>query len=56
MTDSEYFRPLSDSVTRAFGSGPGTSAKLKPEEARPLSHQVERLIGLYEERMRAAAK
>ena len=56
VTDSEYFRPLSDSVTRAFGSGPGTSAKLKPEEARPLSHQVERLIGLYEERMRAAAK
>ena len=56
VTDSGYFRHLSDSVTRAFGGGPGTSADLKPEEARPLGHQVERLIGLYEERMRAAAK
>ena len=56
VTDSGYFRHLSDSVTRAFGGGPGTSAELKPEEARPLGHQVERLIGLYEERMRAAAK
>jgi hypothetical protein len=56
VTDSGYFRHLSDSVTRAFGGGSGPSARLKPEEVRPLSHQVERLIGLYEDRMRAAVK
>jgi hypothetical protein len=41
--DSGDFRELSDSV-------------LREEEARPLTAQVERLIGLYEQRMRAAAK
>jgi hypothetical protein len=56
VADSGDFRHLSDSLIRAFGGGPGPSAKVKPEEARPLSHQVERLIGLYEERMRAAPK
>jgi hypothetical protein len=56
VTDSGDFRELSDSVLREFGGGPGTPARVKPEEARPLAAQVERLIGLYEERMRAAAK
>ena len=56
VTDSGYFRELSDSVMRTFGGGPGSPAKVRPEEARPLTGQVERLIGLYEERMRAAAK
>jgi hypothetical protein len=56
VTDSGYFRELSDSVLREFGGGPGTPAKVKPEEARPLTAQVERLIGLYEQRMRAVAK
>ena len=56
VTDSGYFRELNDSVIRALGGGPGTPAKVKPAEARPLGQQVERLIGLYEERMRAAAK
>ena len=56
VTDSGYFRELSDSVLREFGGGPGSTAKAKPAEARPLIAQVERLIGLYEERMRAGAK
>lgn len=56
VTDSGYFRELGDSLMREFGGGPGTPAKLKPDEARSLTTQVERLIGLYEERMRAAAK
>ena len=56
VTDTGYFRELSDSVLREFGGGPGIPAQVNPEEARRLTAQVERLIGLYEERMRAAAK
>jgi hypothetical protein len=56
VTDTGAFRALGDSVMRAFGGGPGSPADLKPEESRPAIAQVERLIGLYEERMRAAAK
>ncbi len=55
-SDSGDFRQLGDSVMREFGGGPGSPSDLKPEEARPAIAQVERLIGLYEERMRAAAR
>ena len=56
VTDSGAFRSLGDSVMRAFGGGPGSPSNLKPEETRPAMAQVERLIGMYEERMRAVAK
>jgi hypothetical protein len=56
VTDTGTFRSLGDSVLRELGGGPGSPADLKPEEARPAAAQVERLIGLYEERMRAAAR
>lgn len=56
VTDTGAFRELGDSVMREFGGGPGSPADLKPEEARPATAQVERLIGLYEERMRSAAR
>ncbi|HWB42618.1 MAG TPA: hypothetical protein VG500_15255 [Gemmatimonadales bacterium] len=56
VTDSGYFRVLGDSVLRAIGGGAGTPPDLKPEDVRPAAAQVERLIGLYEERMRAAAR
>jgi hypothetical protein len=55
-TDTGAFRSLGDSVMREFGGGAGSPPNLKVEEARPAIAQVERLIGLYEERMRAAAK
>ena len=54
VTDSGYFRELSDSVMREFGGGPGSPPDMSTEEVRPATTQVERLIGLYEERMRAA--
>jgi hypothetical protein len=41
---------------REFGGGAGSPPGLKVEEARPAIAQVERLIELYEERMRAAAR
>jgi hypothetical protein len=56
VTDSGYFRELSDSVLRELGGGPGSPAEAQPAEARALTGQVERLIGMYEERMRAAVK
>jgi hypothetical protein len=55
-TDIGSFSALGDSVMREFGGGAGSPADLKAEEARPAIAQVERLIGLYEERMRAAAR
>ena len=55
VTDTGTFRELGDSVMRELGGGPGSPADLKPEEARPATAQVERLIGLYEERMRSVA-
>ena len=56
VTDSGYFGELSDSVMREFGGGAGTPPEAGPEEARQAADQVERLIGLYEARMRASAK
>jgi hypothetical protein len=56
VTDTGGFRALGDSVMRAFGGGAGSPADLNVEEARPAIAQVERLIGLYEQRMRAAAR
>jgi hypothetical protein len=56
VTDTGYFRELSDSVLRGFGGGRGAPAPVNPDEARRLTAQVERIIGLYETRMRAAAK
>lgn len=56
VTDSGDFRALGDSVMREFGGGPGSPAELKVEEARPAIAQVERLIGMYEQRMRSAAR
>ena len=56
VTDSGYFRELSDSLMRSFGGGAGSPAGLEAEEVREATAQVERLIGLYEERMRAAAR
>jgi hypothetical protein len=43
MTDTGAFRALGDSINREIGSGAGTAAR------------VDRLIGMYEERMRRAA-
>lgn len=54
ITDTGAFRTLGDSVMREFGGGPGSPADMEPEEAGPAIAQVERLIGLYQERMRAA--
>jgi hypothetical protein len=56
VTDSGAFRALGDSVMREFGGGPGSPAALEPEKARPAIAQVERLIGMYEERRRAGAQ
>lgn len=56
VTDSGYFGELSDSVMREFGGGAGTPPEADAEGAGQAADQVERLIGLYEERMRAAAK
>jgi hypothetical protein len=56
VTDTGAFRALGDSVMRGFGGGAGSPADLKPEKVRPAIAQVERLIGLYEERMRSAAR
>lgn len=43
MTDTGAFRALGDSINREIASGAGTAAR------------VDRLIGMYEERMRRAA-
>jgi hypothetical protein len=56
VTDTGAFRALGDSVLRAFGGGPGSPSELRPEDIRSATAQVERLIGLYEERMRRAAR
>jgi hypothetical protein len=55
VTDSGYFRELGDSVMLEFGGGPGSPPTMDVEEARPATAQVERLIELYEKRMRAGA-
>jgi hypothetical protein len=56
VTDSGYFRELSDSVLREMGGGPGTPPDMESQELKPALGQVERLIGMYEQRMRAGAK
>lgn len=52
VTDTGSFYSLSDSIMRGIGGGAGTEAALPPEEARQAAAQVERLIGIYEQRMR----
>jgi hypothetical protein len=56
VTDTGRFLELRDSVMREFGGGAGSPAELSPEDARAATAQVERLIGLYEQRMRQAAR
>lgn len=56
VTDSGYFRALSDSIMRELGGGAGDVAQISPEKGRQAAAEVERLIGLYEERMRRASK
>ena len=56
VTDTGRFKTVGDSLMREFGGGPGTPPDMKPEEARAAIAQVERLIELYEERMRAGTR
>ena len=56
VTDSGDFRELGDSVMREFGGGAGSPPDMDPEGARSAVAQVERLIGMYEQRMRTAAR
>jgi hypothetical protein len=56
VTDSGTFRELSDSVLRAIGGGPGSPPDISPEDIKPAVGQVDRLIGMYEQRMRAGAR
>jgi hypothetical protein len=55
VTDTGDFYALSDSIGRAIGGGAGTTAGISPEEGRQAAAHVERLIGMYEARMRTAA-
>jgi len=55
VTDTGYFTALADSVMREFGGGAGNVASLSPGQGRQAAAQIERLIGLYEKRMREAA-
>jgi hypothetical protein len=56
VTDTGYFSALSDSIGREIGGGSGTPADIPPEKGKQAAAQVERLIGMYEERMRTAAR
>ena len=56
VTDTGYFRVLADSVMRELGGGAGDVAEIPPEKGRQAAAQVERLIGIYEERMRGAVR
>jgi hypothetical protein len=55
VSDTGYFSVLSDSIMREFGGGASDFPELSPAEARQAAAQVERLIGIYGERMRKAA-
>jgi hypothetical protein len=55
VSDTGYFWFLSDSIMREIGSGTGDVPDLPPEKARRATAHVERLIRLYEQRMRSAA-
>ena len=54
-TDTGYFYVLSDSIMREMGGGSGDVASIPPEKAPQAAAQVERLIKMYEERMRKPA-
>ena len=54
VTDTGSFAALADSILRAFGGGASDLPDIAPDEARQLAPRVERLIGIYEERMRKA--
>ncbi len=53
--DSGYFYLLSDSIMREMRGGPGDVASIPTEKAPQAAAQVERLIKMYEERMRKPA-
>jgi hypothetical protein len=53
--DAGEFRGLSDSVLREIGGGASDTPDISPEKARQAAAQVERLIRIYEERMRKVA-
>jgi hypothetical protein len=53
--DAGEFRVLGDSVLREIGGGAGSMPDIPPEKARQAATQVERLIRIYEERMRKVA-
>jgi hypothetical protein len=54
VTDTGEFRGRSDSLMREFGSGAGDVVKLPPEKVDQVLPQVEQLMAIYRERMRAA--
>lgn len=56
VTDTGDFSALGDSIGRELGGGAGTTAAISPEQGRQAAARVERLIGMYEERMRKAAR
>jgi hypothetical protein len=53
--DAGEFRALADSVLREIGGGAGSTPDIPQEKARQAAAQVERLIRIYEERMRKVA-
>ena len=53
--DAGEFRGLGDSVLREIGGGASDTPDISPEKARQATAQVERLIRIYEERMRKVA-
>jgi hypothetical protein len=56
VTDTGGFYALGDSIAREIGGGAGTTATISPEQGRQAAARVERLIGMYEERMRRVAR
>jgi hypothetical protein len=54
VTDTGEFWVRSDSLMREFGSGAGDVAALPPEKVDQVLPQVEQLMAMYQERMRAA--
>jgi hypothetical protein len=56
VTDTGRFYVFADSVMREFGGGAGNVASISPDEGQQAAAQVERLIEMYEERMRHATR